>query len=201
VIADVEVLETLSARDFTAGLAESVKHAFISGEDFLTWHEARLEAIRSKAHDCVVELIARNCAIKAGVVAADEREEASRGVGRAALNFGHTIGHAVEALSGFQLRHGEAVSLGMVAAMELAVRCRGFADHARRRIEALLSGLGLPVSAPVRLDARAILNLIKGDKKSRGGAVRFVLPVRVGVLDWCSDPAESDVAAAINRIQ
>ena len=123
---DTDCLGTLGGRDFRAGLAESVKHAVIRDAAFFDWHEARRAEILGREPTVVLELIRRNCENKAAVVVADEREACRDGVGRAALNFGHTIGHAIEAQTGYTLRHGEAVSLGMVASMDLAARLCGF---------------------------------------------------------------------------
>lgn len=196
---DTACLATLSDRDYRAGWAESVKHAIIADEAFLIWHEQNAGAICSRDDAALMQLVRRNCEIKAGVVAADERETSTAGVGRAALNFGHTIGHALEAESAYGLRHGEAVSLGMTAAMELAVRTNGFAAALRDRVESLLAALGLPTRLDRSPDPGAVLARLGSDKKSAGGRVRFVLPRAIGTLEW-AEPSESDVRVALARL-
>lgn len=197
---DIDCLRTLSDRDFSAALAESVKHGLISGEAFFRWHEDHAEAILQREPETVGELIRRNCQIKASVVIEDERENETRTVGRAALNLGHTIGHAVEAQSGYSLRHGEAVSLGIVAALDLAVRHAGFPDADRQRAEALLGALGLPVRSPTALDVSDLLQRMAVDKKNRRQTLRFVLPQRIGTLRWFDEPEEGSIGLAIDRI-
>ncbi len=145
-------------------------------------------------------MIRRNCQIKAAVEIEDERENETRTVGRAALNLGHTIGHAVEAQCGYSLRHGEAVSLGIVAALDLAVRHVGFPDADRQRTEVLLSSLGLPVRSPTALDVSDLLRRMASDKKNRRQTLRFVLPQRIGSLQWFDEPEEGSIRLAINRI-
>lgn len=197
---DTTCLTTLSPRDFVAGLAESVKHAVIRDETLLAWHEANVANIQSLQSEVLTELIRRNCRIKADVVERDEREQNTEDVGRAALNFGHTIGHAIEAQVGYILRHGEAVSLGMVAALDLSVRCCGLGDADRRRVENLLSALGLPVGSPIPLDVPDILARLGTDKKVRDRKLRFVAAPRIGAVEWLTDPSSSDLEAAIARV-
>ncbi len=134
------------------------------------------------------------------MVVADERETSVEGVGRAALNFGHTIGHALEAQSAYGLRHGEAVSLGMVAAMDLAVALCGFPEDDRARAEALLVSLELPVRASGGIDVSDILSRLGSDKKVRHRKVRFVLPTRIGEVCWCDSPAAEDIERSIGRL-
>jgi len=182
VIIDVDCLGTLSQRDVASGLAESVKHGVIRDEAFFAWHEQQAEAIL--AHDAATlsELIERNCAIKADVVAADEREEA--GI-RAHLNFGHTIGHAIEARLGFRLRHGECVAIGMIAAAEMANRRGTFPREDVTRLTRVLEALGLPVRVPddAALSRDELLTLVRHDKKVHEGSVRFTLPTRMGAVE------------------
>lgn len=198
---DTACLATLERRDFLAGLAESVKHAVIRDPGFLDWHEKSVDAIHAQQPDTLVELIRRNCENKAAVVVADERETDDCGVGRAALNFGHTIGHAIEAQLHYQLRHGEAVALGMVAAMDLAVRHSGFEEVERKRVESLLAALGLPVRARSVLDTADLIARLGMDKKVRHRTVRFILPVRIGEVCWFDAAPASDVVQAIERLK
>lgn len=184
VVVDTEFLGTLPERQFVAGLAESVKHAAIRDAGFLDWHEANAAAIRGRDPGVVETLVARNCAIKADVVARDEREADLRAI----LNYGHTVGHAIEAVLEYELLHGECVALGMMVENEIAVArgllARGVAD----RIRALLEQLGLPTRLPRDVDVDALWGYCQVDKKNRGGGVSAVLlrgvcePVRVGDL-------------------
>lgn len=197
---DVDCLATLSRRDFRSGFAESVKHAVIRDAGFFQWQEAHQAKIAAGDGETLCALIRRNCENKAAVVVSDERETAREGVGRAVLNFGHTIGHALEAQSDYELRHGEAVSLGMIAAMDLAVARCGFAEVERRRVESLLAGLGLPVRSDLALDVGDLLRRLGVDKKVRNLAVRFVLPTRIGAAQWEEAPPVADVERAIGRL-
>ena len=176
VIADTTVLRTLPGRELRAGLAEVVKTACIGDADFFKWLEAHAGALLARDAEALTHAIATCCRFKAGVVERDEREAGER----ALLNFGHTIGHALEAEGGFtRLTHGEAVSLGMVAMLR-AGRSLGVTDAADAdRVEALLARLGLPVD----LDAEplaAALAFVALDKKRRGAGVRAVLLRRIG---------------------
>lgn len=200
VLIDVDCLATLTDRDFTAALAESVKHAIIAGEEFVGWHEGRVEQIRARDSATTIELIRRNSEVKAAIVAADERERSVGAVGRAALNLGHTVGHALEVASGYGLRHGEGVALGLIAAMDLAVRCVGFDDALRQRIERLMSSLGLPRRVNFAMDRVLIAGLIDADKKRGNSGARFVLPARLGELCWYNYLGGNELDRSLDRI-
>ncbi len=197
---DIDCLATLSDRDYRAGLAESVKHAIIRDKLFFQWHEEKAGAITSRESGVVCDLIRWNCEIKSAVVVEDERESARQEVGRAALNFGHTVGHAIEAQSEYALRHGEAVSLGMVAALDLAVRHCEFPEEDRVRSESLLQALGLPIRSTRSLDATDLIRRMAGDKKALHQVLRFVLPDRIGRVEWLSSPDEASLMGAIERL-
>lgn len=199
VCADTNCLLTLSDRDYRAGLAESVKHAIVSGDGFLEWHDEHAEAIRAKDAAIAAQLVGWNCRIKAGVVVADEREQSTTDVGRAALNFGHTIGHAIEAASNYALRHGEAVAWGMIAEMDLAVRLCGFPDADRLRIERLLRDLVL--TAPPTFSPSDIIPRLWSDKKVRNENLRFAVPHALGRMQWLEAPTSRDLEDAISRIR
>lgn len=173
---DSLVLGSLPAGELLNGLAEVIKYGVIRDRDFFAFLESRREAILARELPVVAEMIARCCEIKAEVVAADEREADLRRI----LNYGHTIGHAVEAASGFRLPHGLAVSIGMVAVNRLAVAKGVLAAAEAARIEALLVACGLPVRLPAGLDLRQIKEYLKTDKKSVGGRIFFVLPEEIG---------------------
>ncbi|MBN2446084.1 MAG: 3-dehydroquinate synthase [Phycisphaerae bacterium] len=196
VIIDTDFLATLDQRDFVAGLGESVKHAAIRAPAFLTWHEDHATEILSHAPDVIADLIARNCEIKADVVGQDERE---RNV-RAILNHGHTIGHAIELLCEYELRHGECVALGMVAENEIAER-RGRLDAGTAgRIRHLLEQLGLPMHLPKDLPAEDLRDACQMDKKNVGGMMNYVLLRGLGEPVRVSDVTDAEFDAAIARI-
>jgi 3-dehydroquinate synthase len=191
VYADLSTLTTLSPRDVSAGLAEIVKHAVIADAELLTQIEARAEDARDPVQHAafIGELVRRSCAIKAEIVSSDEREllTDAPGGGRARLNFGHTVGHALESASASAssagddgpLRHGEAVGLGMLAAARLGAAL-GVGDRALEgRLLALLPRLGLPVDLDRRLNA-ATLERVKVDKKRTGGLLQLVVVDRLG---------------------
>lgn len=196
VLVDVRTLKTLPAEQLQSGLAECVKHAVIRDGDMLQFITDQAEAILACDEKTMVELIARNVEIKAAVVADDERETGRR----AHLNFGHTVGHAIEALVGYgRITHGQAVALGMLAACELAEN-KGLIDGAiGERLAAALGRLGLATSmAP--LDADQIWDIMQHDKKARGGKVRFVLPTAMGQVDIFDDVPKDDVIEAITAL-
>jgi len=171
VVADTETLRTLPARELSAGLAEVIKHGAIADTDYLAAIERDIDALRRCDADPMAEAIARSCAIKADVVARDERE----GGLRAILNFGHTFGHAIEAGTGFgNWLHGEAVGAGMVQAADLSCRMGLLARSDAGRLAALVTRAGLPVRAPAWPFAQW-LELMSVDKKAEQGIPRFVL--------------------------
>lgn len=199
VVIDTDFLNTLPQRDFRAGLAESVKHAAIRDPDFLNWHEQRADAIVARDPQTLDELIERNCRIKAGVVEQDEREAGLRAI----LNHGHTIGHAIEHVLGYELRHGECVALGMIAENALAVGRGLLSARAAERIRVLLAELGLPTALPRGLDPAAFRAALAVDKKNAGGAVNYVLlheRDEVGRTVRVGDVSENELAAALGAI-
>lgn len=196
VVVDTEFLATLPARDHVAGLAESVKHAMIADSGFFDWHEQRAAALAARDPALFDELIARNLAIKATIVAADEREAGPRMF----LNYGHTIGHAIEQQLQYQLRHGECVALGMIVENEL-VRARGWlAAEVATRMRRLLEVLGLPVRLPAPLAAADVLRLCRADKKALHGALRLAVVRAVGKPECVADFADHEVEAALGVI-
>ncbi|MDR5710087.1 MAG: 3-dehydroquinate synthase, partial [Armatimonadota bacterium] len=176
VVSDVATLQSLPARELRAGLAEAIKHAAIADEGLFAWLEGHLPAILRRNPEALTELVARNAAIKARFVTADERE--TSGV-REALNFGHTVAHALEAALDYRIPHGEAVAQGMVAEARLAVRLGLLRPMEFDRLTALLERADLPTRlAP--LGPRELLDRMFLDKKVRAGWLRFALPERIG---------------------
>jgi 3-dehydroquinate synthase len=185
VVADVLTLRTLPPREFRSGLAEVVKHAMIADPELFRLLEESVDRILERDPSTLETIIARNCAIKTKVVEADEREAGMRAI----LNFGHTVGHAVEAASGYgTITHGEGVAYGMLVATDLSVR-RGLCPPAdASRLERLLRRFALVPTVPVSLEL--IEKYILRDKKVRDGVVQFVLTHGVGgvtlapLSDW-----------------
>ncbi|ABM31601.1 3-dehydroquinate synthase [Paracidovorax citrulli] len=175
VVCDLATLATLPARELSAGLAEVIKYGPIADMEFLAWLEDHVEALRAGDHAALAHAVRRSCEIKAWVVGQDEREAGLRAI----LNFGHTFGHAIEAGMGYGVwLHGEGVGAGMVMAAELSRRL-GLVDEAfTARLRRLVERAGLPVRGAV-LDpadnAGRYLELMRLDKKSEGGEIRFVV--------------------------
>jgi 3-dehydroquinate synthase len=178
VVADVDVLRTLPSREFAAGLAEVIKYGVIGDEMLFRRLEDGLANVLSHRRESLIPLVAACCRQKAAVVARDEREE--RG-DRAVLNFGHTIGHAVEALTEYtSLLHGEAVAIGMVAAARVS-RKLGHCDAGTvDRIERLLRRAGLPTELPAEIPPAALALAMQTDKKATGHGIRFVATEGIG---------------------
>ncbi len=175
VVCDLDTLKTLPARELSAGLAEVIKYGPIADYDFFAWIEAHIDELLAREPAALAHAVKRSCEIKAWVVGQDERE----GGLRAILNFGHTFGHAIEAGLGYgRWLHGEAVGCGMVMAAHLSQRL-GLVDIALvQRLTTLIQKAGLPVTGPrlAEIDnARRYLELMRVDKKSEGGQIRFVL--------------------------
>lgn len=200
VLIDLSLMATLPHRDHVAALAESVKHAIVAKSEFLAWQHDRADAILNRDPDVLRDLIATNIRIKADIVSADERERATDDVGRAALNLGHTVGHALEAIPDQHLRHGESVALGLRAALSIAASELQFPQRERAAVTALLDRFGLPTVAPMPFDPAEILNRMRMDKKVREDRVRFVLPRRMGQLEWWIADNTAPVLRALAEI-
>ncbi|MDD3654167.1 MAG: 3-dehydroquinate synthase [Desulfotomaculaceae bacterium] len=184
VLADIDVLKTLPMREIRSGLAEIIKYGIIWSEEFFSWLEENIGALLAGDAGSLVHVVQESCRIKAEVVEADETE----GGLRAILNYGHTVGHAVEALTRYKkYTHGEAVGIGMVAAARLAwsLKLLGFADLSR--IEALVRRAGLPYELPENLLVEDIMERFYHDKKVIGGNLTFVLPGCIGKVDIRKD--------------
>lgn len=174
VLADPGVLSTLPERELRSGLAEVVKHGIISDPDLFALCAQGFEAVRAD----LPAIVRRAMGVKVRVI---EQDPFEKGI-RAALNLGHTIGHAVELVSRFELRHGEAIAIGMVAEARLAEQL-GLSENSpglTDRIAAVLTGLGLPVEIPADLAVPAIIQSMRVDKKKERHVVKFALPVKIG---------------------
>ncbi|MFQ6091561.1 MAG: 3-dehydroquinate synthase [bacterium] len=176
VLISLEVLDTLPQRELRAGLAEVIKYGVISDEDLFGYVEENLEALLGWEPQALRFVVKRSCQIKASVVAKDERETGLRAI----LNFGHTLGHGLEAATDYGLyRHGEAVAAGMVWATEIAVGLKLTPEKTLTRIATLIARAGLPTRSE-DVSPEEIIKFLRQDKKVLNGRVRFVLPKRVG---------------------
>ncbi|NER47386.1 MAG: 3-dehydroquinate synthase [Symploca sp. SIO1A3] len=179
VLIDPSVLKTLPPRELRAGMAEVIKYGIIwDAELFAKLEEAkRLDQWRYLDQELLSTILIRSCQAKADVVSKDEKEAGLRAI----LNYGHTIGHAVESLTGYKLvNHGEAVAIGMVAAGKIAVKLQLWQEEEAQRQDALIQKAGLPTQLPAGLDLEAILDTLQTDKKVQDGKVRFILPTQIG---------------------
>ncbi|CAN5624841.1 3-dehydroquinate synthase [soil metagenome] len=196
VVSDVETLHSLPARELRQGYAEMIKHAVIADAAMLeevaqVWN---LQA-EGEASFKLALLICRNVEIKAAIVAQDEQDVA--GV-RAVLNFGHTVGHAIErAAEGGTLRHGEAVSLGMVAACAVSVRKAGLHEEEREKVVRALRAVEMPTRLPPGFPRERILQALRADKKFEQGQVRFVVTPRLGSARLTNEVTLEEIAAAV----
>jgi 3-dehydroquinate synthase len=175
VICDLDTLNSLPAREFSAGLAEVIKYGPIADWDFFEWLESNLNALLRRETKALAQVIKRSCEIKAAVVGVDERETGLRAI----LNFGHTFGHAIEAGLGYGVwLHGEAVGCGMVMAADLSCRLGLVSEEVAIRLKQLITRAGLPISGPklsATDNAKRYLELMRIDKKSEAGEIRFVV--------------------------
>jgi 3-dehydroquinate synthase len=193
VISDVATLDTLADRELRAGLAEVIKHGLALDAAFVSWLEDSIERLLARERAALVYAVRRCCELKAGVVAADEREAGLRAV----LNLGHTFGHAIEAAAGYgSWLHGEAVAAGMVMAAELSHRTGRIGIEDVRRVRRLIARAGLPVTAPA-VPPETLIGHMAVDKKAAGGEVRFVLLESIGRAGLHAGIAEPLVAEAI----
>ncbi|MBE0534747.1 MAG: 3-dehydroquinate synthase [Phycisphaerae bacterium] len=198
---DVAALATLDDRQYRAGLVESVKHALIADAKYFDYLETHMPAILARDGAALEHIALKNCRIKAAVVEEDPTEKNRRRI----LNFGHTIGHAVESASGFQLLHGEAVAIGIVAAEYIAQKMDMAAPQRLARIENLLSSLSMPLKIPRGLQKAALIDIIKRDKKAVNQWPRFVLLEAIGRAycrdgQWAHDVSPQIVDETLDRL-
>ncbi len=197
VLIDPQVLNTLPVREFRAGMAEVIKYGIIWDAQLFAQMEQsdRLDQLGYLDTDLLSEILSRSCQAKADVVSKDEKEAGLRAI----LNYGHTIGHAVESLTGYRVvNHGEAVAIGMVAAGQLAVNLQLWEQAAQERQLALIQKAGLPKQLPAGVDIEAIIDSLQTDKKVKAGRVRFVLPTQIGAVT-VTDQVPSDTIRQVLR--
>jgi 3-dehydroquinate synthase len=201
VAADIEVLGTLPPAELRAGLAEAIKHGAIADAEYFAWIGRSLTAIMACETAAMTRLVRRSVEIKAEVVGRDERESGPRKM----LNFGHTVGHAVEALSGFRLLHGEAIAIGMMVECAIGEALGVTPAGTSEPLGELLQGAGLPIRVPAGFAPEAVLEGTRSDKKARQGRVEYALIERLGAASpgpdgrwgWAVDDAV--VLAALAR--
>ncbi len=192
VFIDSQTLLQLPQSELLNGLAEVIKYGVIYDRDFFKFLEMSRKDILARDLHILEDVIVRCCKTKAAVVEADEKESDFRRI----LNFGHTIGHAVEAVSGYRLAHGSAVAMGMVAAAELAV-LKGILDRREKeRLTNLIHEYGLPVAIPPEYDRARIRDYLLADKKTIGGRIFFVLPTAIGRV-IITDDVEPELVAEV----
>jgi 3-dehydroquinate synthase len=194
VIDDVEVLKTLPSREFNQGFAEIIKHAVIADVEMF----GTLKNTQANYALGLQSLIRRNVEIKSKIVAKDERDQTGE---RALLNFGHTIGHAIEAAGDYRkFLHGEAISLGIVAACAISIKKAGLSPGQRDAIVNLLRQFNLPTQWPRNLPCQKIIDTLKFDKKSEAGKVRFVVTPHIGTAHLTNDVTLDDIREAIGEL-
>lgn len=196
VVADTATLATLPEREYRSGLAEVVKHGVVLDAGYFADLEDSREALRGRDVGVLERVVAGSCRLKASVVERDAREQDLRAV----LNYGHTVGHALETVTGYsRFTHGEAVALGMVVEARLARRLGLASAETAERQEGLLEALGLPVRMPP-LEPAALLAAMARDKKSRNGRVPFVLAPAIGAFRIVYDVPGEEVSAAMAEV-
>jgi 3-dehydroquinate synthase len=197
VIADVETLATLPSRELHQGAAEIIKHAIIA--DAALFDELTQLSDEGSRSPALAALIRRNVEIKGTIV---ERDDQDRSGERAILNFGHTIGHAIERTGEYRrFLHGEAISLGIAAACEISVRRAGFTETERAKVLAALDAFHLPTRLPPDLSREAIISAVSADKKFERGQVRFVVTPGLGTARLTSDVTMEDISRAVHSLQ
>jgi 3-dehydroquinate synthase len=196
VLIDPRTLRTLPARELRSGLAEVLKYGIIYDGAFFASVVADLPALLHRDMEALVRAIARSCQIKAEVVAQDEKEEALRAI----LNFGHTVGHALEAVTDYRrYKHGEAVAIGMVSAARIGEEVGLTPPEVTRELQAALRVANLPTAFPADVAADAILEAAQRDKKTQEGRLRFVLAERIGSVRFAQSVPLEAVRAALAR--
>ena len=194
VIDDVDVLKTLPRREFNQGFAEIIKHAIIADAKMFK----RLQSWEASEALALQSLIKRNIKIKSAIVAKDERDQTGK---RAVLNFGHTVGHAIERAGNYRkFLHGEALSLGIVAACAISINRAGLLPEQRDAVVNLLQQFELPTCLPKNFPREKIFSALKFDKKFEDGKIRFVVMPKIGAARVASDVTMKDIREAVEEL-
>lgn len=197
VLYDMDYLRTLPLREIRAGYAEVIKHGLIWDADFVAWCEHHVDQLLSLQDEQLQIALYRGCEIKAMVVSQDEKEQQLRAI----LNLGHTIGHALEAVANYnELLHGEAISIGMVAAARLA-QDFGYSSQIEETIERIFSKYGLPTRIPAHFDNKEIISAMMHDKKFHKGTMTFIIPTEIGKVEIRNDVKLENVERMIAQLK
>ncbi len=200
VLIDPFVLKTLPMREFRAGMAEVIKYGIIwDAQLFAQMEESkRLDQLRYLKPELIDTILTNSCQAKADVVSKDEKEAGLRAI----LNYGHTIGHAVESLTGYRVvNHGEAVAIGMVAAGQIAVELGMWQKAEAERQHTLIQKTGLPTQLPTGVDIEAIIEALQTDKKVLEGKVRFILPTQLGAVTITDQVPSDTIRQVLQEMQ
>ncbi len=200
VLIDPETLQTLPQREFQAAMAEVIKYGIIWDAELFQQLEAcdRLDQLQHLPPALLNEILVRSCQAKVDVVTKDEKEAGLRAI----LNYGHTIGHAIESLTGYsQFNHGEGVALGMIAAGQIAVALQLWSAVEQQRQQMLIQKAGLPTVLPVDLDLDAIVDALQTDKKVKAGRVRFILPTQIGQVTITDQVPREVITQTLQQMQ
>ncbi|MCE5322633.1 3-dehydroquinate synthase [bacterium] len=196
VVMDIETLRTLPMRELRSGFAEVVKHGIIYDREYFDYIDTNAKALLARDMDKLEHTVCRSVEIKRDVVQSDERESGIRAI----LNYGHTLGHSIEVLSGYgKYRHGEASSIGMVTEALLAEENSFAQQGITDKISAVLSKMRLPVKFDASLNTSDVISAIELDKKTMGGAIRLALPVKLGECRIVSNIDREMIARAIDK--
>jgi 3-dehydroquinate synthase len=189
-------LKTLPAGELINGISEIIKSAVIKDAQFFDYLEEHLDLIKTLDDNVLEEIVASSVQIKTDVVESDERDLGLRNV----LNFGHTVGHAVESVSDFRITHGQAVAIGMVAASMIAVELGSMSSEIVPRLKNLLGRAGLMIKLP-QLEVKQIITAMQYDKKVKGGKIRFILPRSIGQVDIRDDVPSALVEKVLKEMK
>ena len=192
VISDINILETLTPGELSDGLAEAIKYGVIWDEDFLAYFERNIDQVKSLDGRALEIVVFRSAKIKAEVVEKDERDLGLRNI----LNYGHTIGHAIESVSDFKVQHGEAVAIGMLAAGRISNKLGIFDRNELVRLKNVIERANLPTEIP-NLEVEKIIQAMKHDKKILKGKIRFILPKSIGNVFITDEVSPSLVEQAL----
>lgn len=192
---NLKVLQTLPKREFISGMAEVIKHAVIYDYDFFEYLEQNIDSILKLDTNTLKYVVWKNCIIKSQVVQQDETEQELRAI----LNFGHTIGHALESVLDFSLLHGECVSVGMAAAAFIAYSNNLLAYNDYERILSLLQRFGLPVKVK-DIDCNEVYEEMLRDKKQEKNKLKFILPVRIGRVIQTTEVTKENIFSALEHV-
>jgi len=193
---NVNTLKTLPKKEFISGLGEVIKHGIIRDKELFSFVENNCDKILEMDSETLISLTKANCAVKADVVSNDEKEMGLRRI----LNFGHTIGHAIESAFDFKKTHGECVALGMLCMFKIASLRGIMPDSYVYRLEKILLSYGFETKVDVP-DFDKILSLVRLDKKKQGAKVTFVMPVEIGKTDFCDDITDDEIISALSFIK